>query len=174
MATERSQNLKKVLDAVPTGYLIDAAWLTAHGVAYETFRDYVKRGWLERVTRGLFRRPFPGTSASDTIDWKICLLSVQHIMRYDAHVGGMTALAQQGHGHYLRLGGNAPVWVYGEAIPNWLSKLPLNAPIETRSRSLLAIRSWAFPMIPRMPGKPFPGLAAQDVVSRTGNPRSYR
>ncbi|MDD7970863.1 type IV toxin-antitoxin system AbiEi family antitoxin [Roseinatronobacter alkalisoli] len=136
MMAERAQNLKKVLDAVPSGYLVDAAWLTAHGIAYESFRDYVKRGWLERLTRGVFRRPTPGASASDMIDWKICLLSVQHIMRYDVHVGGMTALAQQGHGHYLRLGGNAPVWVYGEAIPNWLSKLPLNAPIETRNRSL--------------------------------------
>ena len=136
MVAERAQNLKKVLDAVPSGYLVDAAWLTAHGIAYETFRDYVKRGWLERLTRGVFRRPSPGTSASDMIDWKICLLSVQHIMRYDVHVGGMTALAQQGHGLYLRLGGNAPLWVYGEVIPNWLSKLPLNAPIETRNRSL--------------------------------------
>lgn len=136
MTAERSQNLKKVLDAVPAGYLVDAAWLTAHGIAYETFRDYVKRGWLERLTRGVFRRPSPGTSASDTIDWKICLLSVQHIMRYDVHVGGMTALAHQGHGHYLRLGGNAPVWAYGEAMPNWLSRLPLNALIETRNRSL--------------------------------------
>lgn len=138
MVAERAQNLKKVLDAVPSGYLVDAAWLTAHGIAYETFRDYVKRGWLERLTRGVFRRPSPGASASDTIDWKICLLSVQHIMRYDVHVGGMTALAQQGHGHYLRLGGNAPVWVYGEAIPNWLTRLLLSAPIETRSRSLFA------------------------------------
>lgn len=136
MVAERAQNLKKVLDAVPSGYLVDAAWLTAHGIAYETFRDYVKRGWLERLTRGIFRRPFPGTSASDVIDWKICLLSVQHIMRYDVHVGGMTALIQQGHGHYLRLGSNAPVWVYGGAIPNWLSKLPLNAPIETRKGTL--------------------------------------
>ncbi len=109
MVTERSQNLKKVLDAVPTGYLVDAVWLTAHGVAYETFRDYVKRGWLERVTRGVFRRPSSNAPASDAIDWKICLLSVQHIMRYDVHIGGITALAQQGHGRYLRLGSNAPV-----------------------------------------------------------------
>jgi len=98
MVAERAQNLKKVLDAVPSGYLVDAAWLTAHGIAYETFRDYVKRGWLERLTRGVFRRPSPGASASDTIDWKICLLSVQHIMRYDVHVGGMTALYPSGIG----------------------------------------------------------------------------
>lgn len=138
MDTGRSQNLKKVLDAVPTGYLVDAAWLTSQGVAYETFRDYVKRGWLERIKRGVFRRPTPTLAAANTLDWKVCLLSLQHIMRYNIHVGGTTALALQGYDHYLRLGSNATVWIYGDDIPNWLSKLPLNAPIETRKTSLFA------------------------------------
>lgn len=138
MDTKRSQNLKKMLESVPAGYLVDAAWLTDHGVAYETFRDYVKRGWLDRVHRGVFRRPAPNGTKTNTLDWKTCLLSLQHIMGYDVHVGGTTALGQQGYDHYLRLGSNAPVWVYGDAIPNWLPKLPLNASIETRSNSLFA------------------------------------
>ena len=70
MGTGKSKNLKKVLDAVPSGYLVDANWFTSHGIAYETFRDYVKRGWLERVHRGVFRRPVPSPSTSSAIDWK--------------------------------------------------------------------------------------------------------
>lgn len=136
MSAEKPNNIKKVLEAVPAGYLVDARWLTSQGIAYESFRDYVKRGWLERVNRGVFRRPAPNVKTSAPIDWKICLLSMQHIMGYDSHIGGTTALAQQGYEHYLRLGSNAPVWVYGDATPNWLSKLPLNASIETRSTSL--------------------------------------
>ena len=50
MDAARSQNLKKLLDAVPAGYLVDAAWLVSQGIAYESFRDYVKRGWLHRIT----------------------------------------------------------------------------------------------------------------------------
>lgn len=136
MRPERAQNLKKTLEAVPAGHLVDASWLTAHGVAYETFRDYVKRGWLDRVARGVFRRPAPNDAKSTAIDWKTCLLSMQHIMRYDIHVGGTTALSQQGYDHYLRLGSNAPVWIYGDAIPNWIGKLALNATIVTRNTSL--------------------------------------
>ncbi|MYF88734.1 MAG: hypothetical protein F4186_04840 [Boseongicola sp. SB0676_bin_33] len=136
MNTGKSQNLKKVLDAVPSGYLVDANWLTSHGIAYETFRDYVKRGWLERVHRGVFRRPAPSPSASRTIDWKVCLLSMQHIMRHDIHVGGTAALSQQGYDHYLRLGGKAQVWIYGDTIPNWLTKLQLDASVETRKTTL--------------------------------------
>jgi hypothetical protein len=127
MDAARSQNLKKLLDAVPTGYLVDAAWLVSQGIAYESFRDYVKRGWLDRITRGVFRRPLPSTPnipTSNSIDWKTCILSTQHIMGHDLHVGGTTALGEQGHAHNVRLGESAPVWVY--------------APIRTRTRSLFA------------------------------------
>ncbi|MDX1589937.1 MAG: AbiEi antitoxin N-terminal domain-containing protein, partial [Oleiphilaceae bacterium] len=136
MEAERTQNLKKVLATVPAGYLVDAPWLTSQGIAYETFRDYVKRGWLERVSRGVFRRPTTTTKHSHSIDWKIGLLSVQQIMGYNVHVGGTTALAQHGYEHYLHLGSDATVWVYGNDIPNWLPRLTLNAPIQTRSTSL--------------------------------------
>ena len=141
MDAARSQNLKKLLEAVPAGYLVDATWLVSQGFAYESFRDYVKRGWLERITRGVFRRPIPNTPnspPSNSIDWKTCILSMQHIMGHDLHVGGTTALGAQGHAHYLRLGESAPVWVYGDSIPNWLGKLPTDAPINIRSRSLFA------------------------------------
>ena len=136
MDTTRSQNLKKVLDAVPAGYLVDAAWLVSQGIAYESFRDYVKRGWLERIARGVFRRPVLNMQASNSIDWKTCILSMQHIMGHDLHVGSTTALGEQGHAHYLRLGESAPVWVYGDKVPNWLIKLPTDAPFSIRPRSL--------------------------------------
>ncbi|SEO05854.1 Transcriptional regulator, AbiEi antitoxin, Type IV TA system [Gemmobacter aquatilis] len=138
MDAVRSQNLKKLIDAVPAGYLVDAAWLVSHGIAYESFRDYVKRGWLERITRGVFRRPIPTTPTTNSINWKTCILSMQHIMGHDLHVGGTTALGEQGHAHYLRLGKSAPVWVYGDSIPKWLVKLPTDVPINIRPRSLFA------------------------------------
>ncbi|WP_299736478.1 type IV toxin-antitoxin system AbiEi family antitoxin [uncultured Roseobacter sp.] len=138
MNTGRAQNLKKVLDAVPTGYLVDAKWLTAHGIAYESFRDYVNRGWLERVYRGVFRRPAPTADKNNTLDWETCVLSLQHIMGYDAHVGSMTALSRQSYDHYLRLGRTAPVWIYGDGDPPWLGKLPLSASMIQRKRTLFA------------------------------------
>ena len=152
--------MKKVLDAVPSGYLVDAKWLTSHGIAYETFRDYVKRGWLERVHRGVFRRPAPGPWASSTIDWKVCLLSMQHIMRHDVHVGGTTALSQHGYDHYLRLGGNAQVWIYGDTIPNWLTKLRLDASVETRKTALF--------------GDPALALTKEEINSTNAPPWDWR
>ena len=162
MSAGKSQKLKKVLDSVPAGYLVDAVWFTRHGVAYETFRDYVKRGWLDRVVRGVFRRPVPNASASNTIAWNACLISMQYIMGYEVHAGGTTALSQKGYDHYLRLGSNAPVWVYGEAIPKWLGKLPLDASIETRNTS----NTWPHQEQSQTRKYPAVGLAIADVCPR--------
>ena len=138
MSTQKEEKLKKILDAIPPSFLLDTAWLDRHEISRFLARKYVNNGWLERVHRGVFRRPAPNATKANTLDWKSGLLSMQHIMGYDVHVGGTTALSQQGYDHYLRLGSNAPVWVYGDAIPNWLAKLPLNAPAETRNTSLFA------------------------------------
>ena len=135
MGGQGRTKLQIVLEAVPAGFLVDSAWLERHGIGRRSTHAYVKHGWLERIHRGVFRRPAPNAA---TLDWKTCLLSMQHIMGYDVHVGSTTALGQQGFNHYLRLGSNAPVWVYGNTIPTWLGKLPLNAPIETRKTSLFA------------------------------------
>ncbi|WP_026068638.1 type IV toxin-antitoxin system AbiEi family antitoxin domain-containing protein [Halomonas smyrnensis] len=138
MSTHKKEKLKSILEAVPPGFIVDSGWLERHEISRFLARKYVNRGWLERVTRGVFLRPAPDTGAPDTIDWKTCLLSLQHIMAYDVHVGGMTALALQGYSHYLPLGGHAPVWVYGEDIPNWLIRLPLNASLNTRTTPLFS------------------------------------
>lgn len=138
MSAHKEGKLKSTLKAVPPGFLVDSGWLQRYGVSRFLARKYVDHGWLVRVTRGVFLRPAPGTGKPDTVDWKTCLLSIQHIMKYQVHLGGMTALALQGHGHYLPLGGNAPVWVYGEAIPSWMRRLPLNAPLVTRTTLLFS------------------------------------
>ncbi len=157
MNTKKYGKLQCLLDSVPAGHLVDANRLVSWGISHESFRDYVKRGWLKRVHRGVYRRPTPQESRSKQVDWKVCLISMQHIMRHDVHVGGMTALFQQGYEHHLRLGGNAPVWVYGEAIPNWLQKLPLDAPVTTRNTSLFSN----------------PGLALEGDAAPTRNPTPW-
>ncbi|MBD1548670.1 type IV toxin-antitoxin system AbiEi family antitoxin [Roseibium aggregatum] len=138
MSALKESKLKKTLEAIPPGFMVNTAWLERHGVNRFLARKYVDNGWLQRVHRGVFWRPLPKAGSSNILDWRICLLSVQYLMDYDVHVGGMTALGQQGYNHYLRLGSNAPVWVYGKSIPKWLAKLPLNAPIKTRNMSLFS------------------------------------
>ena len=138
MSAHIERKLKNTLEAVPAGFLVDSSWLTAHGISRFLAQKYLKGGWLERVERGVYRRPAPHAEKADTLDWKTCLLSLQHIMHYPLHVGGMTALSLQGYAHYLPLGEKTTVWLYGARIPNWLKKLPLNAELRIASLSLFA------------------------------------
>jgi hypothetical protein len=158
MSGQEHDKLKKLLAAIPAGFLVDSTWLEHHGIGRRSSYAYVQRGWLERPGRGVFRRPAPGSAATNTLDWKTCLLSLQHIMHYPVHVGGVTALGLQGYAHYLSLGDKSTVWLYGAKIPNWLEKLPLNADLHTRSVSLFSDPDLGIADARSNPGETAPSL----------------
>ena len=135
MSAQRGEKLKNVLEAVPAGFLVDARWLEAHGVSRFLTRRYIDSGWLERLERGVFRRPAPQPTP---LDWQSAILSLQHIMNYQLHVGGISALGLQGHRHYLPLGAPPPVWIYGDDTPPWLNRLKLEAELKSRPLSLFS------------------------------------
>jgi hypothetical protein len=139
MDGRNEQKLKGLLQAVPPGFLVDSRWLSARTYSRSSVHDYARRGWLQHVVHGLYRRPLSETIPSpDTLDWQTLVLSLQRIMNYPVHVGGMTALRQKGYAHYLRLGGNEPVFLYGEGMPGWIGKVPTNACITRRRLKLFS------------------------------------
>jgi hypothetical protein len=139
MDGRNEQKLKGLLQAVPPGFLVDSRWLSARTYSRSSIHDYARRGWLQHVVHGLYRRPLSETIPSpDTLDWQTLVLSLQRIMNYPVHVGGMTALRQKGYAHYLRLGGNEPVFLYGEGMPGWIGKVPTNACITRRRLKLFS------------------------------------
>lgn len=137
MNGQKQSNLQILLENVPPGFIVDSGWLEAKGIGRRSAYDYVKAGWLERLAHGVFRRPMPRDQPGP-VDWRTCILSLQHIMNYPIHVGAVTALALHGYSHYLQVGDSAPAWLYGADIPKWLSKLPLNASLELRRPSLFS------------------------------------
>jgi hypothetical protein len=137
MSGSRERRLKQVLDAVPHGFLVDAAWLARNGVSTSSVHDYERRGWLERVTRGLYRRPFVGADTDEAaMDWRPYILSLQSIMHYNVHVGGTSALALVGDIHYLPMTDRRPFYLYAKDYPAWLTRLPIRTRFVTRTRSL--------------------------------------
>jgi hypothetical protein len=137
MDEQRASKLKGLLQSVPPGFLVDAAWMTRHVISRQSVSAYVKQGWLERVMQGLYRRPLPvEENAEATIGWKIAVLSAQWLMRHDFHVGGTSALTLRGHIHYLQLGGAFTLYLYGSDTPSWLLKLHTDARVIHRNDGL--------------------------------------
>ena len=137
MNSQRKARLKTLVDHVPPGFIVDAAWLRRQGIDPKSIHGYAKRGWLEKLTRGVYRRPLPVPSVPVPWDWQMPLISIQSIMGYDVHLGGLSALEFHGYSHYLRLGGEPRVYLYGE-VPSWLGRLPVKTRFIVQSRSLFA------------------------------------
>ncbi len=132
----RQPRLKPLLDAVPPGFVVDTPWLRARGIDPKSIHNYVARGWIERIVRGVYRRPLPeGVPTEDKLSWTVLLISLQRLMNYSVHLGGENALDLAGHRHYLRLGGWHRIHLCGE-VPSWLRRLPLAEKIVTRPNKL--------------------------------------
>ena len=135
MNQSREPRLKPLLDALPPGFVVDTAWLKARGIDAKSIHDYAARGWIERVVRGVYRRPLPNGAQADGLSWQAVLLSLQRLKGCGVHLGGESALDFAGHVHYLSLGGTRRVHFYGDA-PSWLKRLPTSERIVLRRSKL--------------------------------------
>ena len=130
MKRQRRSLLGPLLDQVPPGFLVDARWLAANGMDASSVRGYVDRGWLERLVRGVYRRPLRGGGAGQRIvPWKTALLSLQWVMKYDVHMGGRSAIDLLS---FASLPDHS-VHIYGDT-PAWLSRVPTDRPFTVHGR----------------------------------------
>jgi len=136
MGARRASRLNHLLLSLPEGFLADSAWLQAQGLTRSSIRDYVDRGWLERIAPRVYRRPSQTNRAS--LRWDVVVLSLQKVMHKPLHVGGRTAVELSGYAHYLEAGQTSQVYLYGSGLPSWLAKLPISAHFENRSSGLFA------------------------------------
>jgi hypothetical protein len=124
--------LKRLLDSVPEGCLVDTPWLASRGIDRKLAHYYVSNGWLESVTSGVYCR------GRSPIHWEQVVFSLQSIMGYEVHPGGKTALGLAGLTHYVEMSGDAPIHLYGDT-PSWLKRLPYERPFKVRSRRLFRV-----------------------------------
>jgi hypothetical protein len=114
MNKQNRNKLNQMFQHWPTSGLRTAASLRAHGISSALLHHYVQRHWLEQVGRGVYRRP------SDMPGWAAALHVVQQEENLPIHVGGLTALALQGYGHYM---GERPLFLYAPPrtrLPAWV------------------------------------------------------
>lgn len=123
MTEENTSSLNRLERELPEGLVVDAAWLEALGIASNLRAYYVKKGWLEMITRSVYRRRPRGE-----LTWQQVVISLQTVLlktHAPFFVGGRTALELQGFAHYLALK-TKKIHLYGpQKPPSWLNKLGL-------------------------------------------------
>jgi hypothetical protein len=126
MAKRNDGKLNQLEHLLPEGLIVDAAWLTHHGYSSALRSHYVTAGWLEQISRSVYRRP-AGAYTRATLSWQQVVISLQTILNAPPLVvGGRTALDLHGYAHYLSRE-TREVHLYGShKPPGWLQKLPLD------------------------------------------------
>ncbi|HXC98392.1 MAG TPA: type IV toxin-antitoxin system AbiEi family antitoxin domain-containing protein [Verrucomicrobiae bacterium] len=123
MANKASQGRSKInqrlLDA-PAGAVLTLAWLKARGISPKLTSYYATSGWLHRIGEGAF------TLKPDSPDWLGAVFGLQQKTTL-LHPGGRTALELASVAHFLPLGDQAPIHLFGrsgERLPEWFKHLP--------------------------------------------------
>ena len=116
---------------LPEGLVADAAWLEKNGYSGALRKKYVTHGWLDRVARGVYRRPVPQLgqkNAEKGVPWDSVVISLQALLNEKFVVGGRTSLELQGFAHYLSSAPQREVHLYGtDKRPGWVLKLSLES-----------------------------------------------
>lgn len=90
--------IKQILDVAPYGSVLFGTWLTSQGLDSKAQHMYMKSGWLERISKGVYKisgtnpRLLQTVSAYNTQLGKRCI------------VGAYTAIDLRGYSHYLPMG----------------------------------------------------------------------
>ena len=129
MGIQKYAKLNQLQRSLPEGLIADAAWLEEHGYSRALRNKYVGRGWLDQVTRSVYRRPAPalqGEARQEDLRWQSVVISLQTLLERPYTVGGRTALELQGLAHYLTVK-HHEIHLYGNhKPPAWIFKLKLD------------------------------------------------
>lgn len=128
-----SRNTRSELDELlPYGLLATRQWLTVRGMTRHRLDNAIKSGKLVSIVPGVVARP------GLPVTWQSLAASLLRMWRGSVYVGGMTALAEAGLGHYMQA--SPAVHLYSDRPePGWVKRLEPGVRIEWHSTR----RLWA-------------------------------
>lgn len=108
--------IQQILEAHPHDALFFGDWLTRQGLNAKEQHSYMKRGWLTRISKGVYALKGISPSLLQVVAAYNSQLGKQCI------VGAYTALELRGYSHYLSLGKpNAYLFTdKGNKLPSWI------------------------------------------------------
>ncbi len=119
MTSYKNNRLNNLLNEWLPGTVILSSWLQKQGYSTSLLAQYRKNSWIASLGYGANIRP------KDRVDWTGGLFALQEQAGLPVHVGGKSALQLQGYAHFLPLGGNTIVTLFGSSgikPPGWFLK----------------------------------------------------
>lgn len=120
MGLQKDVKLNSLLQRLPEGVAAPSSWLAQQGYSRQLVRKYVQGNWLQALGRGVYARP------QGSVTWEGVVLGMQRLAGLSFHIGGGAALNRQGFAHYLPLGGENTIHLWGrDKVPAWVRAVRL-------------------------------------------------
>lgn len=106
----------------PSNGIMLTSWLEKSGFSRNEISNYIKSGWLQRISTGVYQ--FSG----DTPSLYGILASYQKQANMEYHIGAVSALELKGFSHYIAMGKPTAV-VFSPVrppIPKWINETDLD------------------------------------------------
>jgi hypothetical protein len=111
--TNKPQKHKSLSNVLPRGQLVNRAWLNKRGFTRPDIDYYLRAEHLSAPVRGFYLRP------GLALKWQAIAYSLQE-MHYSLHVGGLTALNEQGFAHNIPMSEQTIQLYSASELPYWL------------------------------------------------------
>lgn len=119
MDGHNGSKINRLLKIWPRGTIAVYPWLRKHGIYRQLADRYQKTAWFQRIGRGAFTR------LNDKVNWTGGLYAIQEQLKRPIHAAGKTALQIQGYAHFLPLGKQDIVTLFGNdgaRLPAWFQE----------------------------------------------------
>lgn len=125
--------INQILSEWAPGTLITSEWLEKKGVSRQLAGSYVKSGWFEKFSTGVYKRP------KDEVTWTGALYTLQAMNDLPVHIGGKTALELLGFSYYIRKKSDQQIVLWKEPnlwLPTWFKNHEWDVSFGVRSAKL--------------------------------------
>ena len=108
--------IQQILEANPDSKILFSEWLTSHGLDAKEQHAYMKRGWLTRISKGVYALQ----GNTPTLLHAISAYNMQ--LSKKCVVGAYTALELRGYSHYISIGKPMAFLFTGatDRLPLWM------------------------------------------------------
>ncbi len=125
--------IQQIIEAAPHGTVLFGTWLSKQGLDARGQYSYMKSGWLDRISKGVYKIHGTSPSLMATISFYNNQLDKRCI------VGAYTALEIRGYSHYLSIG-KPRAYLFTDKnnkLPSWLLKEEWDMTVKYMTTSFL-------------------------------------
>ena len=125
--------IQQILETTPNESVLFGPWLSSQGLDARGQYAYMKSGWLDRISKGVYK--IHGTEPS----LFAAVSSYNTQLRKSCVVGAYTALELRGYSHYLSMGKSVAYLFTDKSnkLPSWLLKEEWDMTIKYMTTSFL-------------------------------------